>query len=411
MRGRGQRDAANAWPAFGLLAALVSACGPNGESGTEAGADTGADPEADGDVGPDVATDAGPEGEAEAGADVEVDGGADVEPDSDDGGSTSRWAVPPTGQGACYDETAMLAECPGGTDPPSCGAPALRFCGQDAQYRDAERMLVCRSAAGDPVPCSTLPVVDPGEVVEDSLTGLVWQRAFAAGVPWAEAGDACASLGAGGLGGRTDWRLPTIYELATLIDLGRAGPAIDTAAFPGTPTMPGWWSATPDAVRSELAWGVGFQAGELNEGPVGMPAFVRCVAGPSFLGAEGPDRFDAAADPAGAVVSDRATGLAWQADVATGIRWAGALARCEELVLGGADDWRLPNVAELRSLVRVDLAGVKTSFPGAPADCFWSSTTNAGDPSAGWVVSFASGHVFPVSKTTTFSVRCVRGSP
>ena len=408
-RGRGRRGAANARGAAGVLVVLAWACGPDGESRRVVDADGGL--EADEGTAPDAAVDAGSEGEADGGADREREAAGDEGgSDSGDGGSGSRWTVPPTGQDACYDEAAVLAECPGGTDPPSCGAPALRFCGQDAQYRDAERALICRSAGGDPVACATLPTAGPREVVEDSLTGLVWQRAFAAGLSWTEASAACASLREGALGGRTDWRLPTIYELATILDLGRAAPAIDTDAFPGTATMPGWWSATPDAERPELAWGVGFHAGELNEAPVGMPAFVRCVAGPSLLGLEGPGRFDVATGPDGTVVFDGATGLAWQADVATALRWEGALAHCEELVLGGADDWRLPNVAELRSLVRVDRAGVKTSFPGAPPDSFWSSTTSAGDPRAAWVVSFASGHVFPVSKTTTFSARCVRGT-
>ncbi len=409
MPGSKEQAAPNAPSAVWLAVALLWACGPTGgEPPTDAGPDVGPDVDAADDDAPDA--DAGMEDGPES--DDGTDAGTDDGPDAGYCESWACWTVPPTGQSTCYDNTSALADCPGGTDPPSCGAPALPFCGQDAQYRDVERTWTCRSAEGALVPCSTLPTVVDGETVDDSLTGLAWQRAFATGVPWTSAADTCTALnGSGGPAGRTDWRLPGIYELATLIDLGRVGPAIDTAAFPGTPDAPGWWSATPDALRSEVAWGVGFASGDVNEGPVSMPAFVRCVAGPPLEVAEGPGRFDAGDDPSGTVVVDRATGLAWHTDVAPILRWADALVRCEDLVAGGADDWRLPSATELRSLVRVDLAGAKSSFPGITTDCFWSSTTSTGDPTAAWVVSFASGHGFTVGKPTTFSALCVRGAP
>lgn len=340
------------------------------------------------------------------------DSGADSGPDSDYCATYGCWLVPPTGQSTCYDDTAVLTDCPGGVEPPACGAAALPFCGQDAQYRDTERALACRSAAGALVPCPGLPTASAGEIVEDTLTGLAWQRTFATAAPWPSAGDYCSSLNSnGGYAGRSDWRLPSVYELATLIDLGRSQPAIDTTAFPGTPAELFWWSATADALHPGLAWGVGFGAGDVNAGQVQSSFYVRCTAGPALFAAEGPNRFSATSASPEAAFVDRATGLSWRKEIATAERWADALAHCESLVADGEEDWRLPNAAELRSLVRVDLAEAKSSFPGMPPDCFWSSTTSAGSPNAAWVVSFASGHVFVVSKTNAFSVRCARGGP
>ena len=51
-------------------------------------------------------------------------------------------------------------------------------------------------------------------------------------------------------------------------------------------------------------------------------------------------------------ITDAATGLTWQkADSSKGLNWEDALQYCENLTLGGHDDWRLPNAKELQSLV------------------------------------------------------------
>ncbi len=54
----------------------------------------------------------------------------------------------------------------------------------------------------------------------------------------------------------------------------------------------------------------------------------------------------------GDVCSDPASGLMWQNGDACDLNWAGAKSHCEQLSWGGFDDWRLPTVSELRSLIR-----------------------------------------------------------
>lgn len=71
-----------------------------------------------------------------------------------------------------------------------------------------------------------------------------------------------AAVNAAGLCGYSDWRLPQVEELRSIVDYGVAspGPTIDTDYFPNTRST--WfWSASPYAGNSDGAWGVGFYRG------------------------------------------------------------------------------------------------------------------------------------------------------
>jgi hypothetical protein len=111
--------------------------------------------------------------------------------------------------------------------------------------------------------------------VTDNVTGLMWQKAVAAGTyNWAQAKAYCPTLT---LAGYHDWRLPTRIELVSLVDFGRSFPAIDTSYFPSTPSD--WfWSSSPLAGSSSDAWGVDFPYGSTYSVAVFNSAnVVRCV--------------------------------------------------------------------------------------------------------------------------------------
>ena len=113
-------------------------------------------------------------------------------------------------------------------------------------------------------------------------------------------------------------------------------------------------------------------------------------------------------------MTDNCTGLMWQQDTAPGTyTWQEALKYCEGLDLGGHDDWRLPNVRELHSIVdygRV-LPAIDPVF-GAQSDWYWSSSSSAAFPDVAWDVRFYDGNVFRGSRKGGGGfVRAVRNAP
>lgn len=79
--------------------------------------------------------------------------------------------------------------------------------------------------------------------VHDGATGLTWQQQSNSGmVNWQRALAHCENLE---WAGRTDWRLPDIVELSTLVDERKtAAPAINTVFFAGFDASAGYWSST-----------------------------------------------------------------------------------------------------------------------------------------------------------------------
>jgi hypothetical protein len=119
-----------------------------------------------------------------------------------------------------------------------------------------------------------------GEAVFDKETGLVWEQS-PDGVntrTWVAALDHCYTKT---VGGRKGWRLPTIEELASLLDPNNPGGNPDLP--PGHPfdnvQSAGYWSATTDAGNTANAWGVGFGFGDVGPGGKGNNNFVWCVRG------------------------------------------------------------------------------------------------------------------------------------
>lgn len=108
--------------------------------------------------------------------------------------------------------------------------------------------------------------------VTDNDTQLTWQRQ-ADGVDrsWSQATSYCQGLTLPGAG----WRLPTVFELQTIVDLSKANPAIDQTAFPDTPSTSFWSSLyTRDP---SIAWYVHFLDGHVYYEVVGSAFRVRCV--------------------------------------------------------------------------------------------------------------------------------------
>ena len=99
------------------------------------------------------------------------------------------------------------------------------------------------------------------------------------------------------------------------------------------------------------------------------------------------------------------------------MNWETALSYCENLVFPenqGYDDWRLPNINELQSLVdysKHNPAIDRYYFPIAESSDYWSSTTYSDDTGSAWSVHFYNGKssVPRLYKSSRLYVRAVRG--
>jgi hypothetical protein len=137
-----------------------------------------------------------------------------------------------------------------------------------------------------------VPYTDNGNgTVTDSATGLVWQKCSAGqGITlgncitgsattstWSSAITYCEGLT---LGGRSDWRLPNINELRSIVDYAKFScPTIDSTSFPNT-QCDVYWSSSTIAQNTSSAWYVGFGNGNVSLGGKTTNFYVRCVTGP-----------------------------------------------------------------------------------------------------------------------------------
>ena len=121
--------------------------------------------------------------------------------------------------------------------------------------------------------------------VTDTCTGLMWQQATASPsieydpdqdgrLTWQEALQYCEGLD---LGGHTDWRLPNVKELQSIVDYGRFNPSID----PVFNAESSWyWSSSSNVDETVHAWGVDFHHGLVDDGNKdGYRTYVRAIRG------------------------------------------------------------------------------------------------------------------------------------
>jgi hypothetical protein len=212
---------------------------------------------------------------------------------------------------------------------PVCLAKKLTTWGTLRKCQATEGAKTLQAKSGDPTKCQTrfeakllalsahakvaaLPCrygVNRDGTVTDYDTGLQWEQKTADGSVHDEANEydwsptsgrpdgtvfteflgtlnnATSSDGttsSGCFAGHCEWRLPSIVELETIVDLGAPGcesrgACIDQTVF--GPTIPFfYWSATTDAGFPGFAWGVAFgDAGSVSSAIEEAPLFARGV--------------------------------------------------------------------------------------------------------------------------------------
>jgi hypothetical protein len=258
-----------------------------------------------------------------------------------------------------------------------------RFC------TDGTSAVACPGLAGqDGAYALHVPAyVETSETVSDPVTGLMWQHTPpSTTVAYAAATAYCDDLT---LATFDDWRVPSLLELASLVDAGDP-----SHAFPFSPApAPGpaaqytaYWtrSVFQPSPGSHSSIHASWPAGGAVSDSSSNVAIVRCVRGAEVKNM---------LSTSGGSVIDRGTGLTWQsASVGSTMAWQTALAYCDDLVLDGASNWRLPNIKEMLSIVdgRYDPA-ISPTFSIPQNTIFWTSTPDPIAPSSGYLFSFETG--------------------
>jgi hypothetical protein len=133
-------------------------------------------------------------------------------------------------------------------------------------------MADCVSAIPQTTPNSQLVDIVNGTIT-DTATGLIWKKCSegqtndtyctgsATMVNWSDALQAAETLNSsGGFAGKTDWRLPNIKELQSIVEVACSAPSINSDRFPNIGPS-NFWTASAYANNSASAWSVGFGHG------------------------------------------------------------------------------------------------------------------------------------------------------
>jgi formylglycine-generating enzyme required for sulfatase activity len=112
---------------------------------------------------------------------------------------------------------------------------------------------------------------------------------------------------------------------------------------------------------------------------------------------------------------DPKTGLEWQRQSPGKMAWHEAQEYAASLSLDGKDDWRLPTLVELESLLDRSRSRpdgrpfVREDVPFRDKLSYWSRTTFEDHTKNAWIVMFDGAYVLSYYKSNSYHVRCVRG--
>ena len=218
--------------------------------------------------------------------------------------------------------------------------------------------------------------------------------------------DFISELNTSNFGGFSDWRLPSLKELASIVQLCNASAAISSSFFPETSAQNYWSSTTYSGVTTK-AWAVNFNVGKSNYLDKSEAVYVRAVRG---VKASSQNRFISNGD---GTVTDTLTGLMWDnTDLGKKYLWLDAVRFCHNLSKGGYSDWRLPNREELRSILNYSNyapSSYSDFFPGTISNNYWSSSLYSFNTDYAWCITFQNGYDNYKSKNNSYYLRPVRG--
>jgi len=308
--------------------------------------------------------------------------------------------VPDTGQTKCYNWMGNQITCP---------LPGEKLYGQDGNDTINPPSYTKLDSSGNDLSDSATSWA----MVRDNVTGLVWEVKTDDETlndknnqyTWQEATALfIETLNSSEFGGYSDWRLPTVKELACILDYGRTLPTIDINYFPKTMLAP-YWSSTVSACTISDAWYINLEFGNDYVDDKSRSYHVRAVRG-----LQSDNTF---VDNGDGTVTDTSTGLMWQQSTSNTnlLPWTAALSYCQDLTLAEYTDWRLPNIKELRTIVDYKICTPAIDvdyFPDTMRSFYCSSTTREVSPTGVWGIDFTYGQDSDYGKTESHDVRAVR---
>ena len=314
--------------------------------------------------------------------------------------------------------------------------------------------------------------------LNNAPTELQWSDITKKKMNWSQAAEYCKNLNENG---RSDWRLPDLDELRTLVQncpgtetggsckaseksgclSGECWTSEDCASCPSDPSgkysklgdTDWFWSSSTTSDNTLDAWGINFDSGVCGRKLHKTTAYnFRCVTDtdPKIAAKKQASKKEEK------IVID---GLQWSERTQKPLDWEGRENYCKDLKEGGHNDWRLPNIDELRTLIQScpgtvtggkckvsergkclshDTRGINDDAPKCytPKDCascqaassgkysklgdtgkFWSTSAGPSDFDPNWIVDFKSGRIEGVFPNDDFDdgrfnyfVRCVRNA-
>lgn len=218
--------------------------------------------------------------------------------------------------------------------------------------------------------------------ITDNITGLMWEQDMGSKISYE---DAFSKATNSTLGGYTDWRVPTLKEVYSLIlftgqvkgemaidffiDTNYFNQPLGDVSIGEREIDAQTWSSTEYVGLTmngdATVFGVNFIDGRIKGYPKYKPGtatantmYFRMVRGNTNYGK---NNF---IDNNDGTVSDLATGLMWQkADDGIGKDWETSLSYAENLNVANYSDWRLPNAKELQSIVDYTRSPQTTNSP------------------------------------------------
>lgn len=304
-----------------------------------------------------------------------------------------------TGQKECFNANRAIP----------CPSPSEKFHGQDGNY------------------IANLPAYKDNRdgTITDLVTGLMWSKGVdKTKVSLSEANTIASSMS---LGGYSDWRVPNIKELYSLMNFngntgtppkqmrgsipGNAVPFINTDFFDfrygnteaGERYIDAQWLTSTRYASTTMGgnstlFGVNFADGRIKGYPHGQTQhpkgekkfYARYVRGSGY----GDNVFQ---DNRDGTITDKATGLMWaKHDSQKAMNWQSALEYAEKANHSGYDDWRLPHAKELQYIVDYTRSPDTTKSPAidpifdstaitneagqSDYPFYWTSTTHKDGP-------------------------------